>query len=47
MLLKVVDNGDFYDIPIREGEVFLLPPHVRHYERPEVAEVVVWLDCAC
>src|SRR5262249_46718494 len=26
----VVDNGAFYDVPIREGEVFLLPPHVRH-----------------
>jgi 3-hydroxyanthranilate 3,4-dioxygenase len=30
MVLKVGDNGDFYDVPIREGEVFLLPPHVRH-----------------
>ena len=30
MLLKVGDNGNFYDVPIKEGEVFLLPPHVRH-----------------
>ena len=22
MVLKVVDNGNFYDVPIREGEVF-------------------------
>jgi 3-hydroxyanthranilate 3,4-dioxygenase len=30
MMLKVIDNGAFYDVPIREGEVFLLPAHVRH-----------------
>ena len=30
MVLKVVDGGKFYDVPIHEGEVFLLPPHVRH-----------------
>src|SRR4029079_16643835 len=30
MVLKVGDNGNFYDVPIREGEVFLLPAHVRH-----------------
>ena len=30
MVLKVGDQGNFYDVPIREGEVFLLPPHVRH-----------------
>lgn len=30
MLLKVVEHGTIYDVPIREGEVFLLPPHARH-----------------
>jgi 3-hydroxyanthranilate 3,4-dioxygenase len=30
MVLKVFDRGEFYDVPIREGEIFLLPPHVRH-----------------
>ena len=30
MVLKVAENGSFYDVPIREGDVFLLPAHVRH-----------------
>jgi 3-hydroxyanthranilate 3,4-dioxygenase len=40
MVLKVVDNGQFYDVPIREGDVFLLPPHVRHSpQRPQEGSV--------
>jgi 3-hydroxyanthranilate 3,4-dioxygenase len=40
MVLKVVDNGSFYDVPIRAGDVFLLPPHVRHSpQRPQEGSV--------
>lgn len=30
MLLKTVQDGRFVDIPIDEGEIFLLPPRVPH-----------------
>ena len=40
MLLKLKDGHDFYDVPIREGDVFLLPPHVRHSpQRPQEGSV--------
>lgn len=30
MVLKIIDRGQRYDVPLREGDIFLLPPHVRH-----------------
>ena len=30
MVLKVIDNGEFKDITIREGEIFVLPPKIPH-----------------
>merc|ERR1712065_125324 len=30
MVLKIIDNGVFRDVPIKAGEVFLLPPLVPH-----------------
>jgi 3-hydroxyanthranilate 3,4-dioxygenase len=37
MVLKVAEAGRIYDVPIREGEVFLLPPHLRHSPQRPIA----------
>ncbi|MCY4147889.1 MAG: 3-hydroxyanthranilate 3,4-dioxygenase [Gammaproteobacteria bacterium] len=37
MVLKIAEGGEIFDVPIREGEVFLLPPHVRHSPQRPVA----------
>ena len=47
MVLKVVDQGRFYDVPIREGDVFLLPPHVPHSpQRPQEGSVGLVVEAA-
>lgn len=40
MTLRVMENGAPADIPIKEGDVLLLPPHVRHSpQRPEPGSI--------
>lgn len=44
-LIKVVDDGNFYDVPLREGDIFLLPPHVRHSpQRPEEGSICLVIE---
>ena len=39
-MLQVLDAGEIVDLPINEGEIFLLPKHVRHSpQRPEAGSV--------
>lgn len=37
MILKIAEEGKIYDVTIREGDVFMLPPHVRHSPQRPVA----------
>ena len=40
MVLKVIDDGVHRDVPIRQGEIFLLPAHVRHSpQRPQEGSI--------
>lgn len=40
IVLKVIDGERIVDIPIRQGEVYLLPPHVRHSpQRPQPGSI--------
>jgi 3-hydroxyanthranilate 3,4-dioxygenase len=47
MILKIADRGKIEDIVIREGDVFLLPPHVRHSpQRPVPGSVGLVVESA-
>jgi 3-hydroxyanthranilate 3,4-dioxygenase len=40
MVLKVIEDGKPRDVPIREGEILLIPGHLRHSpQRPEAGSV--------
>ncbi|PXF48279.1 3-hydroxyanthranilate 3,4-dioxygenase [Gracilariopsis chorda] len=43
MVLRVVDKGQFYDIPISAGDVFCLPPKIPHspQRKPQSIGLVV------
>ena len=45
MILKIADRGKIYDLPIRAGEVFMLPPHIRHApQRPQEGSVGIVVE---
>jgi 3-hydroxyanthranilate 3,4-dioxygenase len=47
MVLKVVDGGQIYDVPIREGEVFMLPARVPHSpQRPQDGSIGLVVEAA-
>ena len=47
ILLKLYDGKEFYDVPIREGDIFLLPAHVRHSpQRPQEGSIGLVIEPA-
>ena len=47
MVLKLAEARRIHDVPIREGEVFLLPPHLRHSpQRPVPGSVGLVVESA-
>ncbi len=47
MVLKIAEGGAIHDIPIREGEIFLLPPRMRHSpQRPQPGSIGLVVESA-
>lgn len=47
MILKVHEGGKIIDVPIREGDVLLIPPHLRHSpQRPVPGSVGLVVESA-
>ena len=45
MTLRIIEDGRVRDMPIREGDVFLLPPNTRHSpQRPEPGSYGIVLE---
>jgi 3-hydroxyanthranilate 3,4-dioxygenase len=45
MILKIADGGTIYDVPISEGEVFLLPAHTSHApQRPQEGSIGIVVE---
>ena len=45
MMLKIAGDGTIYDVPIREGEVFMLPPHTIHApQRPQAGSIGIVVE---
>ncbi len=43
--LRVLENGTRYEVPLKEGAMFLLPPHVRHSpQRPEAGSLCLVIE---
>lgn len=47
MVLKLHEDGQIHDVPIRQGEVFLIPPHLRHSpQRPMPGSIGLVVESA-
>ncbi len=45
MVIKIADGGKIYDVPVREGEVFLMPAHTRHApQRPQEGSIGIVVE---
>lgn len=45
MMLKIAEDGEIYDVPIREGEVFMMEAHTVHApQRPQEGSVGIVVE---
>lgn len=45
MMLKIYEDGEIYDVPIREGEVFMMPAHTIHApQRPKEGSIGIVVE---
>ena len=45
MMLKIAEGGEIYDVPIRQGEVFMMPSHTIHApQRPQEGSIGIVVE---